>query len=319
MGVFDFPLDELKKYMGINPRPDDFDDFWDNSLEEMKAVDPQPEMVPSGIECSFARCYSLYFNGTKGSRIHAKFIVPSGTERPVGAILKFHGYSGNSGDWTDGFQFIAAGYAYAALDCRGQRGLSDDRGTVSRNSYHGHIIRGLDDAPEDMTMRNIFLDTAKLAEVVMGMDIIDENRTGVFGVSQGGALATVCAALVPRVKKAAIILPFLSDYKRVWKMDLAAKAYEELSTYFRYYDPKHEREEEIFNKLGYIDVQHLARRIRADVMFVTGLMDTVCPPSTQFAIYNRINSEKRMDIYPDFTHETIFGVNDDVFSFLLGV
>jgi cephalosporin-C deacetylase-like acetyl esterase len=40
-------------------------------------------------------------------------------------------------------------------------------------------------------------------------------------------------------------------------------------------------------------------RIRADVLIGTALMDQVCPPSTQFAAYNKIRSNKRMILYPD--------------------
>jgi len=49
-------------------------------------------------------------------------------------------------------------------------------------------------------------------------------------------------------------------------MDQAKDAYEELRRYFRMFDPRHERQEEIFTKLGYIDIQHLARRITAEVL-----------------------------------------------------
>ena len=83
-------------------------------------------------------------------------------------------------------------------------------------------------------------------------------------------------------------------------MDLSVAAYEELRTYFRYYDPCHEREDEIFTKLGYIDVKNIAKRIRAEVLMGTGLMDSVCPPSTQFAAYNRITSPKTSYYYPRF-------------------
>jgi cephalosporin-C deacetylase len=81
-------------------------------------------------------------------------------------------------------------------------------------------------------------------------------------------------------------------------MDLAAGAYEELKTFFRNFDPRHEREEEIWTRLGYIDNQHLAPRIRADVLMPVGLMDTICPPSTQFAAFNRIPGKKELLIYP---------------------
>ncbi|MBD3240837.1 MAG: acetylxylan esterase, partial [Chitinivibrionales bacterium] len=72
----------------------------------------------------------------------------------------------------------------------------------------------------------------------------------------------------------------------------------------------------VFLKLGYIDVQHLAPRIRAKVLMATSLMDTICPPSTQFAAYNKIVSKKQMVLYPDFGHEQLPGHADKVFSFM---
>ena len=52
-------------------------------------------------------------------------------------------------------------------------------------------------------------------------------------------------------------------------------------------------------------MQHLAERIKAEVLFFTGLLDDVCPPSTQFAIYNKISSPKNIVIYPDYGHEIL--------------
>ena len=81
----------------------------------------------------------------------------------------------------------------------------------------------------------------------------------------------------------------------------------------------HEREQETFTRLGYIDNQHLAHRIEAEVLMPVGLMDTVCPPSTQFAAYNRIRSKKNMLIYPDFGHEGLPGSTDRIFEFMAGL
>ncbi len=51
----------------------------------------------------------------------------------------------------------------------------------------------------------------------------------------------------------------------------------------------------------------------------TGLMDTVCPPSTQFAAYNKIKSPKDVVIYPDFGHEHLPGFDDMTYQFMLGM
>ena len=102
-------------------------------------------------------------------------------------------------------------------------------------------------------------------------------------------------------------------------MDQAKDAYAELKEYFRYFDPAHKKEEAIFEKLGYIDIQYLAPRIHAKVLWSMGLMDTICPPSSQFAAYNKVLAPKSLSIYPDFGHEDIPGVGDEVFAFMLGL
>ena len=102
-------------------------------------------------------------------------------------------------------------------------------------------------------------------------------------------------------------------------MDLTINAYTELRTYFRHFDPNHAREKEIFNRLGYIDCQHLAKRIKAEVLMGVGLMDVTCPPSTQFAAYNKITAKKSYVLYPDFGHENLPGWNDKVFEFMMGL
>jgi len=316
MPLIDMPLAKLKRYRGRNPKPTDFERYWDRALKEMRAVDPQIELVKSEFQTSFAECFDLYFTGVRKARIHAKYIRPRNCPKPHPAVLQFHGYSGNTGEWCDKLNYAALGFSVAALDCRGQGGMSEDPGGVKGTTYRGHIIRGLNDRPDQLLFRHIFLDTAQLAQIVMGLPEVDANRIGAMGGSQGGGLTLACVALEPRIRRAAPTFPFLSDYRRVWEMDLAKGAYEELQAYFRQFDPRHERETDIFYRLGYIDIQHLAPRIRARVLMGTGLMDTTCPPSTQFAAYNKIRSPKTMVLYPDFGHEGLPGYNDRVFQFM---
>jgi cephalosporin-C deacetylase-like acetyl esterase len=161
MPLTDKPLEELKKYQGTNPKPDDFDAFWDRSLRELDALPPDVEMKQVDVlgDCD-AELFHLY-------------------------------------------------------------------------------------------------DTAQLARIVMAMPEVDPNRVGTMGGSQGGALSLVCAALEPR--------------------------------------------------------------IRAEVLMGITLMDTICPPSTQFAAFNKITTKKEAVIYPDFGHEGLPGFSDSTFRFLMGL
>lgn len=316
---FDMPLEELRTYQGCNPRPADFDGFWEQGLAEMRDCDPQLELVAAEFQTPFAECFHMYFTGVGGARVHAKLLRPKNRPEPHPAILMFHGYSMNAGDWFSKLGYVAQGYTVAALDCRGQGGLSEDKGGVVGWTLRGHIVRGLDGAAEKLLYRQIFLDTAQLANLVMQMPDVDQTCVGATGASQGGALTLACAALEPRIKLAAPVFPFLCDYKRVWQMDQAKDAYAELHDYFRRFDPLHEREDAIFTKLGYIDVQHLAPRIQSEVRLFMGLMDTICPPSTQFAAYNKITAKKSLAIYPDFAHENLPGHADKIFQFMMGL
>lgn len=317
MPMLDMPLEQLKTYTGINECPADLDAYWDEGIAEMEALGTGCELIPA-MSLPDAECYDLYFTGMGGARIHGIFVRPKKIEKPLPAVVKFHGYSGDCGSFFSLLGWVSAGMCAAALDCRGQGGKSVDSGSVAGNTLHGHIIRGLDEEdPRKLYYRNMFLDTAQLTRIVMAMDCVDETRVGAYGGSQGGALTLACAALTPMLNRAASQYPFLSDYRRVWDMDLDLDAYQELKDYFRNFDPLHERETEVFTKLGYVDVHNMAHRIKARTRMYTGLQDNICPPSTQFAAYNRITAEKDVKIYPDFGHEYFPLQEDDVVKFML--
>jgi len=232
-------------------------------------------------------------------------------------LFMFHGYNLRAADWIQLLPYAAAGFAVAALDVRGQAGESEDPGGVVGTTYHGHIVRGLSDPDtRKLFFRNVFLDAVMLTRVVGSFQETDVSRMATIGTSQGGAVALACAALAD-IKMTAVCYPFLCDYQRVWQMNLVHQSYAELKDYFRAFDPTHVHKTELFTKLGYIDVQHLAPRIRAKVRMFTGMMDDNCPPSAQFAVFNKIAGPKEITLYPDYGHERLPGWEDEVLQWLL--
>ncbi len=320
MPIIDMPLEKLRTFQGVNPCPKDIDAFWDRSIAEMEALGTGYELQKAKFQVPGVLCYDLYFTGMKGARIHCKFVRPEKVEKPMPAICHFHGYSGRSPEFFSLLSYVQAGFIVLAMDCRGQAGQSVDVGGVCGNTLHGQIIRGLEENdPEKLLFRDIFLDAAQTARILMSMPEVDETRVGATGGSQGGGLTLACAALTPTLNRAAPLYPFLCDYKRVWDMDLDVEAYRELREYFRFFDALHEREEEVFTLLGYIDNQHIAHRTRAQVLMITCLMDSICPPSTQFAAYNKLPGKKNVLLYPDYGHEAIPDVNNHIIPFLMGM
>jgi cephalosporin-C deacetylase len=286
-------------------------------LAEMRSGPPKPEWRRASFQVPFASAFDLFFTGVGNARIHAKVLRPLTGQGTGKAVVMFHGYAGNSGDWTMMLGYAAAGMVVAALDCRGQGGLSEDSGGVKGTTWRGHIVRGLDDAPEQLLYRRIFLDAAQLTELIMGLPEVDPGKVGVTGWSQGGALTVATAGLLPQVSLAAPVYPFLSDYRRVWELDLGDDAYRELRDFFRLHDPLHEREDEMFRRLGYIDVQFMAPKIRAKTLFTFTMQDKCCPPSSQMAVYNRLTCAKELVVYQDHGHEHLPGVHDRILEFML--
>lgn len=312
---FDMPLSELKAYTGKSPKPEDFEAYWERGLKELDQQSLAYELEPAAFQSDQADCYHLYFTGVGGAKVHCKLAKPKGRSGTGPGIVMFHGYTVNSGDWFDKVNYAAHGVTVLAMDCRGQGGRSEDNLHVKGTTVRGHIIRGVDDPdPDRLYYRHVFLDTVQAARILMAMEEVDPGRVGVYGASQGGALAVACAALEPRIKEVVAVYPFLSDYKRVWELDIDNSAYKEISYYFKMFDPNHEREDEIFRRLGYIDIQHLAGRIKARVLWVTALNDMACPPSTQFAAYNKIRSKKELLLYHEYGHEHLPQLSDKVFQ-----
>jgi cephalosporin-C deacetylase len=254
----------------------------------------------------------------KEAEIHSKLLIPKNIKEPLPVLLMFHGLSGSSDPWTEKIVWAASGFIVAALDCRGQGGDSVDPGGMRGNTLRGHIIRGveIDGDATNALMRNIFLDSVQLIRILMDMPETDSNRFYAMGGSQGGGLSVACAALAPAIKKIAIWHPYLSDYKRVCQLNTSGYAYEDLKMYLRLFDPMHRRADEFFNILGYWDVHHHAKRLKCDVLMGITLADEICPPSTQFAVYNNIRSKKQNYIFPDYGHENVPQLHDIVYTFL---
>jgi cephalosporin-C deacetylase len=62
----------------------------------------------------------------------------------------------------------------------------------------------------------------------------------------------------------------------------------------------------VFQTLSYFDVMNLAPWVQAPVLMAVGLVDTITPPSTIFAVYNHLTvPERDLAVYRYFGHETI--------------
>ncbi|MGT2753667.1 alpha/beta fold hydrolase [Streptococcus ovis] len=310
-------LEEMQTYTGRQDVPEDFDQFWQTELETIVPI-PHYQLKAMDFQFSHADFYELRFTGTLGAEIFAKCIFPK-TNQPFPVLFYFHGYQGQSPDWTENLKFVAAGFGVVCMDVRGQAGQSIDRGDFDGITVKGQVIRGAVAGKDKLFYKNVYLDVYQLIEIIAQLDNVDDTKLYSYGASQGGALALVAAALNPRIQQVVAIYPFLSDFKRILELGNLAEPYDEMFRYFKYSDPFHDTEQTFLNTLSYIDIKNMAHRIQCPVHMITGLEDIICPPSTQFAIYNRLDCQKTMKVLPDYGHDALnIKVNDYVYDILFG-
>lgn len=309
-------LEAYDGYMGMTPAPEDFDSFWG---ERMKEADSMPLVyrltdpdIPVFDTCI---CQELVFTGMHGTQVYAKYLRPK-TEQPVPLVLQFHGYMGSSRSWLEQGSFVGMGMAVLAFDCPGQGGFGEDRGTYAGSTVNGHIIAGVEGSPEGMYYVRFHQNMRILCRIIREWKEIDLSRVYVNGNSQGGALSIACAALNPDlISRAGILYPFLSDFRLVWELGADDIAYASLRYYSRWRDPDDTRMEQWFRNLGYIDSKNFAHMVKCPVLFGTGLVDIVCPPQTQCAVYNNLQCAKKRLLFPGFGHEEIQDFDDAVMTF----
>lgn len=311
-------MKDLENYSGSGIKPADFDAFWEDGLLEMESLPLDYILDPVDIPSQVANFYHLTFKGVGGATIHCQLITPKETAgRNFKGLLQFHGYHTDSGDFQDKIGWAAEGFVVLAMDARGQGGLSEDRTQTSGGVMKGLIIRGMEEGKNNLYFRQVFLDTAHAARILKSMDFVNENRIYAQGASQGGGLTIACAGLVPDLYRIYVSYPFLSDYRKAYSLGAQTSAFEEIPYWFQFRDPLHKREKEIFDTLEYIDIQHFAPRIKAEVCWAVGMQDTIVPPITQMATYNNITTKKNLIILPEYGHEYLPKVSDDMRSYFI--
>lgn len=315
MPMLDLPIEKLQQYMGSGICPSDFNQYWNEQLTQVDCMTLDYQLEKKEFFNGRAHYYDLFFKGVDGATIHAKYLCPSEGEN-IPIVLVFHDYKQGSKSWHHLTRYIGLGYAVLAMDCRGQGGMSEDIGGVIGSTVCGHLMIGVDDELDRMYYRKVYLDAYVLSKIAAALPQIDPLQIITYGQGQGGALAIVAAALNQDIIKCCAKDPFLCDFKRVWEMDLDVNFYEGLRYYFRWFDPLHERESEIFMKLGYLDIVNFAPNLKCQFLLATGLLDTVTPPSTQYAVFNRMKGLKKHLVFAKFGHELVNRFEDEFLNFI---
>jgi cephalosporin-C deacetylase len=304
MSRFDLPIDELRAFSPTIAEPADFDAFWSATISEARAIGGDIVLERCDSALATVEVYDLTFAGWGGQPVKAWFMVPANTSGRLPTVVEFNGYGGGRGLPHEKLAWPSAGYAYLFMDTRGQGSgwgsggqTADDAG--SGPSHPGFMTRGIE-SPETYYYRRVFTDAVRAIDAVRTLDRVDPDRIAVTGGSQGGGIALAVAGLVDGLVAAMPDVPFLCNFERAVGMT-DSDPYGEI---VRYLSVHRDLVQQTFATLAYFDGANFATRASVPALFSVALLDTICPPSTVFAAYNRYaGAVKAIEVYEFNNHE----------------
>ena len=304
MPRFDLSPAELATYAPDIAEPADFDEFWARTLAESRAVGGDVVVTPVETPLETVNVFDVTFPGFAGDPVKAWLLLPAGADAPLPAVVEYNGYGGGRGLPYERLGWVSAGYAYLFMDTRGQGsmwgsggGTPDPHGTGP--SSNGFMTRGIED-PADYYYRRVFTDAVRAVDAVRTLPEVDADRVAVAGASQGGGIALAAAGLCDGLVAVLPDVPFLCHFSRAVGLT-DTDPYQEV---VRYLAVHRGADEHVHRTLSYFDGANFAKRATAPALFSAALMDTICPPSTVFAAFNRYAAaDKRIEVYTHNGHE----------------
>ena len=262
-------------------KPDDFNNFWNQTLTELQKIPLEYEKVSDSIiEGKRLNLYKI----RSFQNVYFYAWVSEPMEEGVFPVkIRFSGLGELNFDqhkivhlW-----FLKQkGFINMLVDIRGQ-GLSNEQ--IMPKEYITHEIKN----KENYIYRGAYMDA------VRAVDLIAKNKKSngkiiVTGGSQGGTLSVVAAALNKKVSLCVASFPFLTDIgnydKKEWPMKIFLhKAKEDRIDYFDFKET-----------LSYFDLLNFADMINVPVFIRTEEIDKITPSEGAFKLYNLIKNQEKI-------------------------
>jgi len=313
MPSIDMPIEQLRQYKPSQYREPDFEDFWDSTAADARRQPLNAELIPYNLPARGVECYAVRYDGFGGGRIAGWYLRPASVGRFPGVCV-YHGYSGRASRPLESLHLAAQGVCVLSMDCRGQNGQSQDANIYPEGHYLGWMTMGIRD-PRTYVYRYVYADALRALELLAGREEVDADRLVVTGLSQGGGISMAVSALSDRPALSLPDVPYLCDFRR--GMSIAqAGPYLEIPGFLQAHPHLYEQ---TIRTLSYFDNVNLASWVRCRTVVLNCLWDDVCPPSTVFAAYNHITSEKQMEVYPFHKHEVPYEHEETKFRLIMDI
>jgi cephalosporin-C deacetylase len=280
-------------YQSLAHKPEDFDAFWTEVLQQAAAIPLAAEVVPDPLRTSAdVEVFQVFYTSLEQVRIAAWYCRPARRAARTPAILYLPGYQM---DPPIPKEWARQGYIALSVAPRGKL-----RSMRQFNPGYPNLLTYNIVDRHTYAYRGFYADAWRGIDFLLSRPEVEPTRIGVTGSSQGGGLTITTTAMRPEVRAAAAGAPYLCGF-----MDAIALTqtypYEEINDYLRLYP---DSRPQVAETLAYFDGINFADRIICPIIVNIGLQDNVCPPETGYALFRRIAAvDKQLYAYEGHGHD----------------
>ena len=263
-------------------KPADFDAFWADIMQTVDAIplNPSMEHVPMR-STDEVDVYEIHYDSLDNVRIAGWYCRPkeSYIKPPYPSLLLVPGYVSEP---TLPKSWAKMGYAAIGVAPRGKL-----RSNSQFNPGYPNLLTHNITDRNTYAYRGFYVDAARAVDFALSLPEVDNDRIGVHGSSQGGALTITTAALRNDVIACgAAGAPYLCGFMDATGLT-HSYPYEEINDYLRVHP---ESEDQVRETLNYFDGINFAPKITSPMLVYIGLEDDVCPPETGYDVIKAMTS-----------------------------
>ena len=292
-------------------RPADFDTFWAGVKADLTGVPADWErLAGAGGETATHTIDWLRFSSLDDTLIYGWLAVPKRLTNPAGnrGYLWLPGYS--HGNPPPGPESLYPETITFGLNLHGN--VPDTPYVQPSVGGADHITSGIE-LPQTYIYRAITGHCLRALDVLAQQPEVSPERLIVGGMSQGGGLSLVTAALAPAVKLCLADMPWLCALELALSL-LDRDKYKKMRSVrypdargliADYADAHPEIAGQIYRTYAYFDPLSHAQSIRCPTQMSAGGRDPSCKPPTIYAVFNELVCEKAMLYLPDTGHDIV--------------
>jgi len=282
------------KYFLNLPPPDkknDFDRFWDNAIQEIKKIPLETGMTKNTKKtCPGFISYGVSFKGFTKTTVNGELLMPKGKPKPK-PIIHIHDYNSI---YPYPWQILNNSTAHFLINLRGHHDMIAAQERPEDYRSPGYMIENILDK-DTYYVKAIFLDVYRSIDMLRLVPELNCSSIGIIGKGLGAAAAIFAAVNSERVAALVLDTPsfcYLSLSQNISSSD-AANEINEFATAVK------SRKKQIKDTLTYFDALNLADKVRCPVLTTVGFKDTISPPECVFGLFNHLQCEKTIEVYPD--------------------